>query len=90
MKLDHRMQALIAVGASISASCQPCLQTAVNMALESGAGPQEIAQAIELGKRVRKGAATKMDKFISGLNEVVSTSASEIDAKCECDSFAVS
>lgn len=90
MKLDHRVQALIAVGASIGANCQPCLQTTINMALESGADSQEIAQAIQIGRRVRKGAAAKMDKFIGGLKDTVSSSASCPDDNCECDSLAVS
>jgi hypothetical protein len=35
--------------------------------LENGAAEQEIAEAIEIGKMVRNCAASKMDKFASGL-----------------------
>ena len=54
MKLDDRTLRLIAVGASITANCQPCLQANVTKALEYGADEQEIAEAIEVGKIVRK------------------------------------
>ena len=63
MKLDERTMRLIAVGASITANCQPCLEINVAQALENGADQQEIAEAIEVGKMVRKGAASKMDRF---------------------------
>ena len=86
MKLDDRMRALVAVGASITANCQPCLQSTIAMARESGADDQEIAEAIEVGKMVRKGAASKMDKFIVSQNIVVPASASEKDGGCGCNS----
>lgn len=65
MKLDDRIKELIAVGASITANCQPCLQYHSAKALEFGADAEEIAEAIEMGKRVRKGAGAKMDQLIS-------------------------
>ena len=86
MKLDNRVLRLIAVGASITANCQPCLQTNVMKVRESGAGEQEIAEAIEVGKRVRKGAASKMDQFALGLNYAVPSPAAEIDSRCGCGS----
>jgi AhpD family alkylhydroperoxidase len=55
MELTSQIQALIAVGAAVSANCQPCLQSTVTMALKSGVSEQEITEAIEVGKRVRKG-----------------------------------
>ena len=87
MKLDDRTIRLIAVGASITANCQPCLEINVGKALENGADQQEIAEAIEIGKMVRKGAASKMDKFASGLSSVAPVSAARADGSCECDSF---
>ena len=88
MKLDDRTIRLIAVGASITANCQPCLEVNFAKALQNGADMQEIAEAIEIGKMVRKGAASKMDKFASGLSSVVPFSAVGTDGGCECDSFA--
>ena len=86
MKLDDRIRALIAVGASITANCQPCLQSTVSMALESGADKQEIEEAVEIGRRVRKGAASKMDKFALSQNYAVPSTASETDGGCGCGS----
>jgi len=53
MKLDKRTIRLIAIGASVTANCQPCLQINVTKALENGADAQEIAEAVEVGKMVR-------------------------------------
>jgi len=87
MKLDDRIIRLIAVGASITANCQPCLEVNVAKALENGAGEQEISEAIEVGKMVRAGAASKMDKFASGLNAAIPSSAIGRNSGCGCDSF---
>lgn len=88
MKLDDRTIRLIAVGASITANCQPCLEVNVTKALENGANEGEISEAIEVGKMVRKGAASKMDKFAASLNAAVPTPATGMDGGCECDSLA--
>ena len=66
MAIDNKTKELIAVGASITANCQPCLQYHKNKALEFGAEEGEIAEAIGMGKQVRKGAADKMDEFSAG------------------------
>ncbi len=63
MKLDGRIQELIAVGASVTANCQPCLQYHSAKALENGADATEVADAVEVGRTVRKGAAAKFDKL---------------------------
>ncbi len=72
MKLDEKTKELIAVGASVSANCQPCLENHSEKALELGADAEEIAEAIEMGKRIRRGVATKMDQFISELGKPAS------------------
>ena len=84
MKLDERIIRLIAVGASITANCQPCLETNISKALENGADAREIAEAIEVGKMVRKGAASKMDAFAEGLNGVHTAGVSAAARACEC------
>lgn len=84
MILDPRMLRLIAVGASITANCQPCLQTNVEKALESGANEQEIAEAIWVGTLVRRGAASKMDKFAASINQTVPLSLNLPNGGCEC------
>lgn len=65
--MDTRIKELIAIGASVTAHCQPCLQYHVTKAKESGANEQEIAEAIEVAKVVRKGAGSKMDQFASNV-----------------------
>jgi AhpD family alkylhydroperoxidase len=84
MKLDNRTRSLIAVGASITANCQSCLQINVTKALESGADEQEIVEAMEVGKMVRQGAASTMDKFALSLGYVASAHATE--GGCGCSS----
>jgi AhpD family alkylhydroperoxidase len=85
MKLDDHTRALIAVGASITANCQPCLQSTMRMARESGADEQEIADAIDVGKRVRKGAASKMDAFASGLMSTIFSGVPSENGECGCE-----
>ena len=84
MKLDERTLRLIAIGASITANCQPCLQANVTKALECGADEQEIIEAIEVGKRVRKGATAKMDEFAISLNHPALASEDVATARCDC------
>ncbi len=84
MKLDDKMMRLIAVGASITANCQPCLEANFIKALENGADAQEILEAIEIGKMVRQGAASKMDKFVLDLNNIMPSSATGTNGGCEC------
>ena len=70
MKLDEKTRELIAVGASVSAHSQPCLEYHRKKALESGSDGEEIAEEIERGRGVRKGAATNMDQFVAELGKV--------------------
>jgi AhpD family alkylhydroperoxidase len=86
MKLDDGVIELIAIGASITANCQPCLQYHVGKGLESGADEQEITEAIEVGKLVRRGAASKMDKFASTLHPTASSTAVASSGGCGCGS----
>ena len=62
--MDVRIKELIAIGASITANCKPCLEYHVVKARENGATDQEITEAIDVGKMVRKGSASNMDEFI--------------------------
>jgi len=82
MAIDNKTKELIAVGASITANCQPCLQYHKNKALEFGADAEEVAVAIEVGKQVRKGATAKMDSFAASLKDVVPASGGAKDSIC--------
>jgi AhpD family alkylhydroperoxidase len=82
MEWNERIKELVAVGASITANCQPCLQYHVDKALESGATPQEIEAAIGVGNQVRKGASAKMNDFSTGLKETILATAGEKKSAC--------
>ena len=84
MKLDNHTLALIAVGASVTANCQPCLERNFHTALKCGADAEEIAEAIDVGKRVRHGAAVKMDQFAIGLDSSTRYTTRAADNQCEC------
>jgi len=63
--MDKKNKELIAVGASVTANCEPCLKYHVKEAQEYGAGEAEIQEAIEVGQIVKKGAMRKYNEFIS-------------------------
>ena len=65
--MEDKIKLLIAVGASVTANCQPCLKTAVTQAQLAGVDKKEILEAIAIGRVVRRGAFGKMDKFVSTL-----------------------
>jgi len=65
--MENKVKLLIAVGASMTANCQPCLKTAVNEAQTAGLGDKEILEAVQIGRLVRKGAMGKMDLLASKL-----------------------
>ncbi len=62
--MDVKVKELIAIGASVTANCKPCIEYHVAKAKENGATDEEVIEAIEIGKMVRKGSASQMDKFI--------------------------
>jgi AhpD family alkylhydroperoxidase len=76
MELNEKVKELVAVGASITANCQPCLQYHVEKAQANGADSGEVKAAIEVGKQVRKGASAKMDQFSSSMKEIAPVPAS--------------
>jgi len=84
MSLDSRITALISIGISVGANCQPCLQYHVAKAKENGISEQEIQEAINVGRTVRKGAAHKMDQYIASLSKAASDSFQSTDKGCEC------
>lgn len=86
MELDNRIKELIAVGASVTANCQPCLEYHVSMALEHGAEGPEITEAVEVGRMVRKGAAAKFDKHARSLIEITPSPATAASGGCGCGS----
>jgi AhpD family alkylhydroperoxidase len=65
--MEDKVKLLIAVGASVTANCQPCLKTAVSQAQGVGLEKKEILEAIQIGRLVRRGANGKMDLLASTL-----------------------
>jgi AhpD family alkylhydroperoxidase len=84
MKLDEHFMRLIAVGASVAANCQPCLEINLARAKECGADETELTQAIWVGRMVRRGAASKMDDFTSNLVQPATVPTPATEADCGC------
>ena len=63
--IDEKIKELIAVGASIAANCHPCIKYHVGKAREMNIAEDDIQQAIDVGKTVRKGAAGQMDQLLT-------------------------
>jgi len=71
--MDERTKELVAVGASVSAHCQPCLTYHVTQAREMGIAEEEIREAVQVGQRVEKGAMAAMRTASSALLEASGT-----------------
>ena len=63
--LDKKTKELIAIGASVSCNCHPCVKFHLDKAGKLGIEPQEIEEALKVGMMVRSGAAGEMDKLLS-------------------------
>ena len=62
--LNTNIKELIAIGASVSANCQPCVKYHIGKAREMKIDEAEIRQAVEVGQMVRKGAGEQMGEFL--------------------------
>ncbi|MFQ5513871.1 MAG: carboxymuconolactone decarboxylase family protein [Myxococcota bacterium] len=67
--MDERTRELIAIGAAVTAHCQPCLRYHLTKAGEQGVEAGEIDEAIRIARTVRKGAQASMDQAIQSLLE---------------------
>ena len=67
--IDEKIQELIAIGASVSANCHPCVKYHTAKAREMKIDEGDIRQAIDVGRMVRKGAAGQMDNLIEELSK---------------------
>ena len=65
--MDEKLKEMIAIGASVTANCIPCIQYHFARAREAGLTDTEIKAAVQIGKMVRKGAAQKWDEEIGVL-----------------------
>lgn len=80
--LDEKTKELVAIGAAITANCQPCLEYHTAKARELGVADDDILEAVKVAQQVRRGSTAKMDRFaaehVFGQKEVV------VPAGCEC------
>ena len=67
--LDEKTRELIAIGASVSCNCHPCVKFHVDKAGKLGIEPKEIEETLKVGIMVRSGAADRMDKLLSKISE---------------------
>ena len=63
--LDEKTKELVALGASVSCNCHPCVKFHVDKAGKLGIEPKEIEEALKVGIMVRTGAAGQMDKLLT-------------------------
>lgn len=68
--MDEKTKELIAIGASVTANCVPCLKYHVEKAREIEASDDEIHTAVSVGRMVRRGAAGKWDEEAKALLRV--------------------
>ena len=62
---DKKTKELIAIGASVSCNCHPCVKFHIDKARKLGIEPEDIKEALKVGMMVRSGAASQMDKLLS-------------------------
>jgi len=65
--MDEKTKELIAIGASVSAHCQPCVKYHVGKAQGLGIREELILAAVEVGQMVARGADSAMHEFTQEL-----------------------
>ena len=63
--VNIKTKELIAIGASVSANCQPCVKFHLEKAKKLKIAPEDIQVAFQVGAMVRGGAAGQMDQMLS-------------------------
>ncbi len=82
--MDTQMKELIAIGASVTANCVPCLRYHLKKVRETGVDEAQIQTAVSIGRMVRKGAASKWDEEAETLLGSVPTTGSA-DQKAQAE-----
>ena len=78
--IDMKMKELIAVGASVSANCHPCIKFHLQKAKRLGIQAENITAALQVGVMVRGGAAGQMDELLCEMSKEY-----ELGYKAQCD-----
>jgi AhpD family alkylhydroperoxidase len=81
--MEAKIKLLIAVGAALTANCQPCLKTIIKKAKDNGVKDKEILEAIGVAKLIRKNSTTQIDHFIAGITGTEAAS-DDIGGGCDC------
>lgn len=84
MTFDTRLTELIALGAATAANCAACLEHHVGKAREIGLPAEEVEAALEVGRRVRQGAADALDRVAARLGMTASATAPTARAARGC------
>ncbi|MCK8603685.1 arsenite efflux transporter metallochaperone ArsD [Desulfoferrobacter suflitae] len=74
-RMNEPVKELVAIGASVGAHCQPCLEYHIQAAIELGVTADDIRQAVEVGHMVEKGAMAAMKKFSAAAVEEILSAA---------------
>jgi AhpD family alkylhydroperoxidase len=77
--MTESIRELIAIGTSVGAHCQPCLEYHIKAAVELGVSEAEIRAAIAIGHTVEKGALSAMKKFSSQIAEELLSAAGKAE-----------
>lgn len=67
--MDESLKELVAIGASVGAHCQPCLDHHIRSAMALGIASADIREAIAIGHTVEKGAMAAMRKYSAAAAE---------------------
>lgn len=71
--MNASVKELVAIGASVGAHCQPCLEHHIQAAIELGVTEEDIRHAVTVGHTVEKGAMAAMKKFsATAVEEILS------------------
>ncbi len=77
----------VALGVSVVAKCQPCLQYHLRKARNVGVSDAEVEEIIKLARQIRSMADQKMDEFVNAtLNNGGETAPSAVDVEGCCPS----
>jgi len=83
--MDEKTKELIAIGASVTAHCQPCVSYHVGKAKGLGLSEELIQEAIEIGQLVERGAGAAMRDFIKEMSDKPAQSVDCCSAKGRFD-----
>ena len=87
--MDTQTKELIAIGASVTGNCVPCLRFHLKKARETGVDEAKIQTAVKIGRMVRSGAASSWDEEAetllgSGATFISTDEKSQAQKGCEC------